>query len=87
MGKTEHDKHIQEQLDGEDYTLAVDSEFRERLINELRHFPNLFLIAGDANGASYTVQGDNDELAKNIIHILKQQPKLAEWFKTILQHL
>jgi len=87
MSKTEDNKHIQEQLDGEDYTLKVDSEFRERLINELRHFPNIFLIAGDGNGASYTVQGDNDELAKNIIHILKKNPELASWFKIILQHL
>ena len=87
MSKIEENEHIKKQLEGEDFTLKVDGEFRERLINELRHFPNIFLIAGDAQGSTYTVQGDNEELARGIIHILKSEPKIAEWFRQILQHV
>jgi len=87
MSLTDENKHIKKQLEGEDFTLAIDSEFRERLINELRSFPNIFLIAGDGGGATYTIQGDNDELARAILTIFKTNPEVAEWFKKILQHL
>lgn len=85
--KAEENEHIKKMLDGEDFTLAVDDEFRERLINELRTFPNIFLIAGDANGSSFTIQGDNDQLARSLIQTFKDHPKVAEWIKSILQHI
>jgi len=87
MSITDENSHIKKQLEGEDFTLSVNGEFRERLINELREFPNLFVIAGDASGATYTVQGNNDELAQGIITIFKTTPELAEWFRKILQHV
>ena len=87
MPKIDENEHIKKQLEGEDFTLKVDSEFRERLINELRHFPNIFVIAGDQNGATHTHQGDNDQLARAIIHVFKQQPELFAWFKKIMAHV
>jgi len=80
------DDHIQDQTgpEGKDYTLAVNDEFRERLINELRHFPNIFVIAGNADGATHTMRGDNEQMARAIIHIFRQNPNLTTWFKQIL---
>jgi len=81
------DKHIQEALDGKDFTLGVDDEFRERLINELRHFPNILVIAGDANGSTHTVMGNNDELAKAIIQMFRTKPELFDFFKLLMEHV
>jgi len=89
MGETkpEDNEHIKQMLGGKDFTKGIDDEFRERMINELRTFPNIFVIAGDENGATHTMQGDNEQMGRCIIHIFKQKPELAKWFKEILDYV
>ena len=72
---------------GVDFSIGVDDEFRERLINELRTFPNIFLICGDEIAASHTIQvGTNKEdLARAIISIMKKHHNVKAFIEHCLK--
>lgn len=74
-------------LSGEDFTLKVDDELRERLINELRMYPNILVFCGDEKGGTRTFQGDPTQLAKAIIVVLREDKMLFDWLKAVMTYV
>jgi len=81
------DPNIEKMFGGDDFTLSVNDEFRERLINELRTYPNILVFCGDAGGASHTYQGDKTQLAQAIVSVLRRDKKLHEYLKVVMSHV
>lgn len=82
-----NDPNYKKIMEGEDFTLKVDDEYRERLINELRTYPNILLFCGDANGASHAYQGDKKQLAQAVASVLKHDKLLFDWLKVVMSHV
>ena len=82
------DENYKKLKQGLDFSIPVDGEFRERLINELRTYPNIFLICGDSYTASHTIQYKTKlEMAKAVISICKKNPNVKTFLKECLNHV
>lgn len=64
--------------EGHDFSLKVDDQFRERLINELRTYPNVFLICCDETNASHSIQIGTKEqhLGRAFVSIMRKHPQV-----------
>ena len=78
------DPNYEQIAQGKDFSIGVDDDFRERLINELRTFPNILLICGDTDSCTHTIQvgTTKDDLARAVISIMKANPNV----KAFLEH-
>jgi len=84
----EQDPNLEKHYKGYDFTLKIDDEFRERLINELRTYPNILLICGDEANASHTIQCTEEwKLAQAVISVCKREPQLKKFLIQCLQHV
>jgi len=65
-----------------------DDAFRERLIKELREYPNVLLFCGDELSASHSIFCRSEkELAMAVISILKKEPQLRNFMVECLNHV
>jgi len=81
------DPNYEKIAQGEDFSIGVDDEFRERLINELRTFPNVFLICGDKDACTHTIQigTTKDDMARAVISIFKANPNVKAFIEHCLK--
>lgn len=89
MGKdSTGDPNYQKIADGIDMEAPVDDAFREKLINELRTFPNIFVICGDSEAASHTIQVGTKEadLLRAFVSIMKKYPNVKEFLELCLKN-
>ena len=73
--------------DGVNMDTPIDDAFREKLINELRTFPNIFLICGDKNAATHTIQvgTDQNDLKRAVISVFRKHKEAFEFMQDCIK--